>query len=127
MYLLARWLMTALAVMAAAYLVPGISVSGFYAALLVAFVLGIVNAILRPLLLLLTLPLNIVTLGLFTFVLNGFLFWFVSTIIKGLEVRGFWAAITGALVVTVISWMANQYLKRAPTAFQVRRYQSIGQ
>ena len=125
MYLFARWLVTTLAVMAAAYLVPGILVSGFYAAFWAALVLGIVNAILRPLLLLLTLPLNILTLGLFTFLLNGFLFWLVSTVIRDFEVHGFGAAIFGSLIVTVISWVANQYLKRPPVAFQVRRYQSI--
>ena len=79
MYLLARWLITALAVMLAAYLVPGITVSGLYTALWVALVLGIINAIIRPILLLLTLPINLLTLGLFTFVLNGLLFWLVAS------------------------------------------------
>ncbi len=122
MYLLARWIVMALAVMAAAYLVPGIVVSGFYAALLAALLLGIANAVIRPILLILTLPLNIITLGLFTFVLNGFLFWLVSTIIKGFEVHGFWAAVIGSLVVTVISWLANQYLRPSTAAYRVRRY-----
>lgn len=110
MYLLARWLMSALAVMAAAYLVPGIGLSGFYAALITALVLGIINALLRPLLIVLTLPITIITLGLFTIVINAFLFWLASTIVKGFFVEGIWAALLGSLVVSVISWIANQYL-----------------
>src|SRR3989338_6956862 len=109
MYLLARWLITALAVMLAAYLVPGITVSGLYTALWVALVLGIINAIIRPILLLLTLPINLLTLGLFTFVLNGLLFWLVASLIGGFEVQGFWAAVFGSLVVTVVSWIGSQY------------------
>ncbi len=108
--------------MLAAYLVPGILVSGFYAALIAALVLGILNAIIRPILLLLTLPLNILTLGLFTFVLNGLLFWFVGTVVKGFEVHGFLAAVLGSLIVTVVSWVASQYLRRPTVAYQVRRY-----
>lgn len=110
MYLLARWVITALAILAAAYLVPGIYVSGLYIALVVALVLGLVNAIIRPILLLLTLPINILTLGLFTFVLNGFLLWFISTFIRGFSVNGFWAAVVGALVISILSWIGSQFL-----------------
>lgn len=108
MRILFLWIINALAVLLAAYLVPGIHVTGFYAALLVALVLGLVNLVFRPLLVILTLPINILSLGLFTFIINGFLFWFVSTIIKGFEVRGFWAAVIGSLVVTVVSWFGRQ-------------------
>lgn len=113
MYLLARWLITALALLAAAYLVPGIEVSGFYIALIVALVLGLVNAVIRPVLLLLTLPINILTLGLFTLVINGLLFWFVASFIQGFSVSGFWSAVVGALVVSVLSWIGSRFLVSA--------------
>lgn len=110
MYLLARWLVNALALLGAAYLVPGISISSFYTALMVALILGLINAVIRPILLVLTLPINILTLGLFTFVINGLLFWFVSTFIKGFMVSGFLSAVVGALVVSVLSWWGNKFL-----------------
>ena len=110
MYLLARWLVNALALLGAAYLVPGISISSFYTALTVALILGLINAVIRPILLVLTLPINILTLGLFTFVINGLLFWFVSTFIKGFMVSGFLSAVVGALVVSVLSWWGNKFL-----------------
>ena len=109
--LILRWLITALAVILAAYVVPGITVSGFYTALIVALVLGIMNALVRPILIFLTLPINILTLGLFTLVLNALLFWFVSTVVKGFEVAGFASAFWGALVVWCVSWMANALIK----------------
>ena len=110
MYLLARWLVNALALLGATYLVPGISISSFYTALMVALILGLINAVIRPILLVLTLPINILTLGLFTFVINGLLFWFVSTFIKGFMVSGFLSAVVGALVVSVLSWWGNKFL-----------------
>lgn len=113
MYLLLRWIVSALAILAAAYVIPGISVATFYTALIVALVLGFLNAIVRPVLFILTLPITILTLGLFTFVLNGFLFWFVASFIKGFEVSGFWSAVGGAFIVTVVSWFSNQFLKSA--------------
>jgi putative membrane protein len=122
MYLIARWLVAALAVMAAAYLVPGIIVSGFYAALWVALVLGILNAIVRPILFLLTLPITVVTLGLFIFILNALLFWFVASVVKGFEVSGFGPALVGSLVVTVLSWVANQFFFR-PTPNRIQQHQ----
>ncbi|HLC99586.1 MAG TPA: phage holin family protein [Patescibacteria group bacterium] len=106
------WIINALAVLLAAYIVPGIVVSGFYTALIVALVLGLVNLVIRPIVLLLTLPINILTLGLFTFVINGLLFWLVSTFIKGFEVRGFFAAILGSLVVSMVSWFAGRLLAK---------------
>lgn len=110
MYLLARWLISALGLLAAAYLVPGIEISGFYIALIVAVVLGLVNAVIRPVLIILTLPINILTLGLFTFVINGLLFWFVASFIEGFSVTGFWAAFFGAVVVSIVSWLGSQLL-----------------
>lgn len=110
MYLIAKWFISALALLAAAYLIPGISVSSFYIALIVALFLGIVNAVIRPILVILTLPINIITLGLFIFVINGFLFWFLATFIGGFEVSGLFVAILGALIVSVFSYMGNKFL-----------------
>ncbi len=112
MYILFRWLINALAILGIAYYLPGITVSGFYSALIIALVLGIVNAVIRPIIILLTLPINIVTLGLFTFVINALLFWFVSTIVKGFEVVGFWPAFWGALILTIVSWVISSLLKQ---------------
>ncbi len=110
MTIIAKWFISALALLAAAYLIPGISVSSFYIALIVALFLGIVNAVIRPILVILTLPINIVTLGLFIFVINGFLFWFLSTFIAGFEVVGLGVAILGALVVSVFSYLRNRFI-----------------
>jgi len=95
MNLIIRLLLNAAALLLVAYLVPGFSVDGFYAALIVAIILGIVNAIIKPILVLLTLPITILTLGLFTLVINALLIWFVSTIVKGFYVESFGAALIG--------------------------------
>ncbi|MDD5341447.1 MAG: phage holin family protein [Patescibacteria group bacterium] len=112
MYLLLRWLINALAILAIAYYVPGIGVSGFYAALIAALVLGIVNALLRPILIILTLPVNILTLGLFTLIINALLFWLTSTVVKGFVVADFKAAFIGALIMWIVSWLTNWLFKR---------------
>lgn len=112
MHLLIRWLINAVAILIMAYYLPGIAVSGFYAALLAALVLGIINALIRPLLIILTLPINILTLGLFTLVINALLFWFTSTIVKGFEVAGFWPAFWGALIMWLVSWLTNWVFKK---------------
>lgn len=112
MYLLARWLLNALALLGVAYYLPGVGVNGFYAALITALVLGLVNAVIRPIILLLTLPITIVTLGLFTFVINGLLFWFVSTVVQGFEVDSFKSAFLGALIMTLASWVISWFLKK---------------
>jgi putative membrane protein len=113
MYLLLRWLINALAILGIAYYVPGISVSGFYAALIAALVLGIINALLRPILVILTLPVNILTLGLFTLVINALLFWLTSSIVKGFTVVDFKAAFIGALIMWLVSWLTNWLFKSA--------------
>ncbi len=110
MTIIAKWFISALSLLAAAYLIPGISVTSFYIALIVALFLGIVNAVLRPILVVLTLPINIITLGLFIFVINGFLFWFLSTFIDGFKVDGLGVAIIGALLVSVFSYIGNRFL-----------------
>lgn len=105
-----KWLIAALALLATAYLLPGVTVSSFYIALVVAFFLGVVNVVLKPILIVLTLPINILTLGLFTFVINGFLFWFLSTFIQGFYVDGIVVAIFGAFIVSVFSYIGNVLL-----------------
>ena len=114
MRLIIRWLATAGALLAIAYyhLIPGISVTNFYAALVAVLVLGLINALIRPLILLLTLPFNILTLGLFTLIINALLFWFASTLVKGFNVSGFWAAFWGSLAMWVVNWFINGLLKR---------------
>ena len=112
MTLLLRWLISALTLLLLAYYLPGIGVTGFYAALITALVLGLINALIRPLIILLTLPINILTLGLFTLVINALLFWFVSTIVKGFEVAGFWPAFWGALILSLASWLSGTLLKK---------------
>lgn len=111
MRLLLRWLLNALAIILISYLISSISVSGFYIALMVALILGLVNAVIRPLIIILTLPINILTLGLFVLVINALLFWFVSSFVKGFEVAGFQAAFVGALILSVVSWFSNMLLK----------------
>jgi len=113
MTLLIRWVINAAALILIAYILPGIEVSGWYAALITALVLGLVNAIIRPILVFLTLPITVLTLGLFILIINAFLFWFVSTFIEGFVVAGFWPAFFGALIMTVVSWITNAALKPA--------------
>jgi len=105
--LLIRWMIQTLAILAAAYLLKGIDVAGFVPALLAAAILGILNAFLRPILLLVTLPINILSLGFFTFVINAFLLKLVSLVIEGFKVEGFFAALVGALFISVTSWILN--------------------
>ncbi len=112
MYILLRWLINALAIIGIAYYLPGVGVSGIYAALIAALILGIINAVLRPILVILTLPVNILTLGLFTLIINAFLFWFASTIVEGFVVADFAAAFWGALIMWLVSWLTNWLLKK---------------
>ncbi len=111
MHLIVRWLIYTLAIMLLAYIVPGISVKNFYSALMAALILGLVNAVIRPLVLLLTLTVNILTLGLFTLVINALMLWFVASIVKGFDVKNFVAAFLGALVLWVVSWITNALTK----------------
>lgn len=106
------WLINAVALIAVAYLMPSVHVSSVGAALVAALVLGLVNAIVRPVLVLLTLPVTVLTLGLFIFVLNGLLFWAVAEWIEGFAVAGFWAGVLGAIVFSVISWLLSALVLR---------------
>ena len=106
------WLVNTVALVAVAYLMPSITVSDFTAALIAALVLGLVNAVVRPVLVLLTLPVTILTLGLFIFVLNGLLFWMVGSWIEGFGVAGFWSAVLGAILFSIVSWLLSALVQR---------------
>jgi putative membrane protein len=110
MRLLLAWLVNTVALVAVAYLMPSIRVENLPAALLAALVLGLVNTIVRPLLILLTLPATIVTLGLFIFVINALLFWMVAQFVPGFVVPGFWSAFFGAIVYSLVSWLLSALL-----------------
>lgn len=109
-YLLARWAVNAAALLLVAYLYPGVSVESFLAALIAALVLGLVNAVIRPILIVLTLPATILTLGLFIFVINALLFWFVAEIVHGFKVTGFGAALLGSILYSVITLVSSWLL-----------------
>jgi putative membrane protein len=110
--LLLVWLVNTVALLAVAYLMPSISVSSFGAALVAALVLGLVNAVVRPVLVLLTLPVTVLTLGLFIFVLNGLLFWMVGTWLEGFDVGGFWSGVIGAILFSIVSWLLSALVLR---------------
>lgn len=110
--LLLVWLINAVALIAVAYLMPSISVASFGAALVAALVLGLINAMVRPVLVLLTLPVTILTLGLFIFVLNGLLFWMVGEWLEGFAVAGFWAGVFGAILFSLVSWLLSALVLR---------------
>jgi putative membrane protein len=110
MGLLIRAVVNALAIWLATEIVPGIEAGSVTTVVVAALVLGLVNAIVRPVLLVLTLPLTLVTLGLFLFVLNALCLWLTSAIVPGFEVRGFWPAFWGALIVSALSWVVNGFV-----------------
>jgi len=114
MRLLLVWLLNALSLLAVAYLIPSVRVESFYVALVTALLLAVVNTLIRPVLVFVTLPINILTLGLFTFVINAMLFWFVASFVEGFAVGGFWSAFWGALAYSLISTLASALL--APRA-----------
>ena len=115
------WLINALALLALPYLVPSVQVDSFLTALVAALVLGLVNTLIRPILVLLTLPVTLVTLGLFVFVINALLFWFVASFVKGFTVGGFWSAFFGAIVYALVSWAASHLVFGPPRVVVVRR------
>ena len=108
--ILIRWLILTVAILSAAYLLDGMEVRGFIPAFFAAAVLGILNAVLRPVLIILTLPLNILSLGLFTFVINAFLLKMASGVIPGFEVHGFWPALFGSLIISLVSWLLSSLI-----------------
>ena len=104
---LIRWIILTGAIALTSYLIEGIEVRSFLSALSAAAVLGILNALLRPVLVILTLPLNILTLGFFTFLINALLLKMAAGVIPGFDVRGFWAAVFGAIIISIVSWVLN--------------------
>ena len=107
MRLLLVWLINAVALFALPYVFPWVSVDSFTTAILVALVLGLINTLIRPLLVILTLPVTLLTLGLFILVINGLLFWWGGSLVAGFHVGGFWSAFFGAIVYSLISWLLS--------------------
>jgi putative membrane protein len=108
--LLLVWLVNAAALFALPYVFPWVQVDTFWTALIAALVLGLINTLIRPLLVLLTLPATLLTLGLFIFVINGLLFWWVGSFVNGFHVSGFWSGVFGAIVYSLISWVLASLL-----------------
>jgi putative membrane protein len=104
---LLAWLINAVSLLILPYVIPSIKIRGFGTALVVALVLGLINVLLRPILVLLTLPVTLITLGLFILVINALLFQFAAWLLKGFEVSGFWSAFFGSLLYSVISWLLS--------------------
>jgi putative membrane protein len=107
-----RWLILTFAILITAYLMDGIQTSGFLAAFFAAAILAVLNAVLRPILLILTLPINVISLGLFTFVINAMLLSFVSALIPGFEVNGFWSAVFGSLLISIAGGVITSFIDR---------------
>ena len=112
MRLLAVWVINALALLLVAYLLKGIHVNVFGSALIAALVLGLVNTLIRPILVILTLPVTLLTLGLFIFIINALLFLFVGNLLAGFQVASFGAALLGSILYSVISWLLSSLLLR---------------
>ncbi len=105
--LLIKWIIFALSLLFVAWIIPGIELTGFMAALWAVLMMGIVNIFIKPVLVLLTIPINIVTLGLFSIVINALLFWLVSKIVSGFEVKGFIAALIGSILLSIITTLLS--------------------
>lgn len=113
MFFIFRLMINMIAILIIAYLFPGlIWVDSFWAALVSAFILGIVNAIIKPVLIFFTLPLTIITLGLFLLVINGLMLWLVSALVRGFHVEGFWGAILGSILISIVSWILSRFVPR---------------
>ena len=111
MLFLVKWIAYALTIMFLAWLLPGISVSGFWGAMLVAVILGLINVFIKPVLMFISLPLNILTLGLFTLIINALLLWFAGYITPGFEVNGFWNALLASVILSVFTTLINNLTK----------------
>ena len=109
--LLLRWILNTLILILVANVIPGISFTSLWAALITSIILGLINTLVRPIIILLTLPINIVTLGLFTFIINGLMFWLASTIVRGFEISGFLPAFFGALLYWLLIMGVNYLIK----------------
>jgi putative membrane protein len=114
MKLIAKWLLSAASLLAVAYLYSGVQIEGFASALIAALVIGLFNSVLRPILVVLTLPVTVVTLGLFLFVINALMFWAAAGLLPGFNVTGFGAALLGSLIYSVLGIVIDSVLKPAP-------------
>ena len=112
MTLLLVWILNAVALLVVAYILPGIVVASFWSAMWAALVLGLINMLVKPLFVLLTLPITIVTVGLFLFVINALLFWLAGSILKGFQVNGFWWAVGGALLYSLFSGFLTNLINK---------------
>ena len=110
MKLISKWLLLAAALLFVAYVYDGVSLNGFQAALIAAFVIGLLNTFVKPLLVILTLPVTVITVGLFLFVINALLFWGAASLLDGFYVTGFQAALIGSLIYSVLSYLINTAL-----------------
>ena len=110
MRLILLWVLNAVALLAVAYLLPSIQIASFGSAMIAAVLLGLVNAVVRPVLILLTLPATLLTLGLFLFVINGLMFWLAGSMINGFAVESFWSAFFGSLLYSLISLALSSLL-----------------
>ncbi len=111
MRILLNWIISTFSIIIAAYLIPAVHIQDLRSALLAALVLGIINAIIRPILILLTLPITILTLGLFTFVINALIILFTSSLIHGFQVHGFWWALLFSIILSIINTILHQLFK----------------
>jgi len=108
--IITRWLIITVAIIIASMIVPGIKVDTLSTAVVAACVLGLINVFIRPIVVLLTLPLSILTLGLFYFCINAFLLELVAYFVSGFQVTNFWAALLGSLIISIVSWIANSFI-----------------
>ena len=116
LYVLLRWILNTFVLILVSLLTPGVSFESFWSALITSIVLGLINAIIRPIMIILTLPINILTLGLFTLVINALMFWLASAIVKGFVLTDFWSAFFAALIywliIMVINWIDSPKVKQ---------------
>jgi putative membrane protein len=110
MFLVLKWLIMAVSIVVAAHVIPGVTLASFWSAVLVALFLGIVNVLIKPVLILVTLPINILTLGLFTFVINAVLILLASSVIKGFHVSGFWVAMLFSIILSIVNYILSHIL-----------------
>ncbi len=113
--ILFRWFILMLAIIITSYMMDGIHVNGFISAFFAAAMLSILNAVFRPIVFVLTLPINILTLGLFTFAINAMMLMMASGLIHGFEVDGFWTAVFGSLLISIVSWLLNSFISTQGT------------
>lgn len=111
MKLIVKWLLAACALLLVAYLYTGVQIQNFGSALIAAAFIGLLNTLLRPILVVLTLPVTVVTLGLFLFVINALMFWSAASLLEGFHVNGFWAALLGSLIYSVLMLVVDAALK----------------